>query len=126
MIVWGLGLPLLFWHRWRGITRGYLVYSASFILISVVSHFVFGECFLTTLARQAYEAGHHPALREKVSFIVRMTELIAGIRPSERWAVWVWQVGLFTSSTGMLWYFHRERVRSRRRGVCGSGASQLS
>ncbi len=111
MVVWGLGLPLLFWHRWRRLTRAYVIYSVAFIVISVGSHFLLGECLLTTLSRVLYDAGHHPELRERVSFIVRATETIAGFRPSERAAVLVWEAALLFGSAGTLWHLRRERVR---------------
>jgi hypothetical protein len=113
MLVWGLGLPLLFWHRRMSLTRIYTVYSLVFIGISVVSHLTLGQCVLTVVARDLYLAGHHPELRETTSFIVRIVELVAGIRPSERWAVWVWEAGLFGGSAATLWSLHRNQKRTR-------------
>jgi hypothetical protein len=113
MVVWGLGLPLLFWHRWRTVTRVYTTYSLIFIGISVASHLLLGQCFLTVMSRELYLAGHHPELREGASFIVQAVEFVAGIRPSERWAVWVWQAALFAGSAGTLWSLHRDRKRGR-------------
>ena len=113
MIAWGLGLPLLFWHRWRRLTRAYVIYSVAFILISVGSHVLLGECLLTRLARELYDAGHHPELRDQVSFIVRATEAVAGIRPNERWAVLVWEGALLIGSAGLLLHLRRERSREK-------------
>jgi hypothetical protein len=113
MLIWGVGLPLLFWHRWRKLTRIYMAYSLIFIAVSVISHFALGGCFLTVLSRELYLAGDHPELRERTMFIVRAVEFVAGIRPSERWAVWVWQAGLFLGSAATLWSLHRDRTRPR-------------
>jgi hypothetical protein len=122
MVVWGLGLPLLVWHRWLSLTRIYMVYSLVFIGVSVVSHLTLGQCVLTVIARDLYLAGHHPELRETTSFIVRIVELVAGIRPSERWAVWIWEAGLFAGSAATLWSLHRDKKRIRE----GSGVSRTA
>lgn len=114
MVVWGLGFPLLFWHRWVSLTRIYMLYSLVFIVVSVISHLALGQCFLTVIARELYLAGHHPELRDTTSFIVRIVEFVAGIRPSERWAVWVWEAGLFAGSAATLWSLHRDKERTRR------------
>lgn len=114
MLVWGVGLPLLFWQRWRKLTQAYLVYSVGFILVSIGSHLLLGECFLTTLSRELYDAGRHPAMRQHMSFIVRLTEAIAGVRPSERWAVLAWEAALLAGSFVTLWHFRAQRLRARR------------
>jgi len=107
MLVWGVGLPLLFWHRWPRLSRGYLVYSLAFIAASVISQIVLGECFLTTLARDLAERGTNEILRQKTSFTVRFVEAVAGMRPSERLAVRLWELAIFVTCMGMLVHLWR-------------------
>ncbi|MEZ4223314.1 MAG: hypothetical protein R3B13_20380 [Polyangiaceae bacterium] len=109
MVVWGLGLPLLFFQRWQHLTRAFVWYSLVFLSVSVLSYFVLGECFLTTLAREAYEAGHNPELREHTTFIVRTVEFVAGIRPSSRAAVLIWEAALFVGCIITLVHLRRHR-----------------
>jgi hypothetical protein len=108
MLIWGLGLPLLFWHRWPALSRGYMVYSLAFIAVSVTSQLVLGECFLTTLARDLAEQGTNTVLREKTSFTVRLVEAVAGMRPTERLAVRLWELAIFVTCMGMLVHVWRQ------------------
>ena len=85
MLVWGLGLPLLVWHRFERLSHIYTLFAAVFVVSSVGSHWGLGECFLTTLARSLWNAAG--AWRDSVPFTVTLTNTIAGIRPSTRSAV---------------------------------------
>jgi hypothetical protein len=107
MLAWGIGLPLLFWHRWPALSRGYMVYSLAFIAASVTSQLMLGECFLTTLARGLAERGTNEILREKASFTVRLVEAVAGMRPTERLAVRLWELAIFLTCMGMLVHLWR-------------------
>lgn len=109
MVVWGLGLPLLLWHRWPRASRAYLWYALSFVVISVGSHQIFGECFLTRLARVLRAHGDPNVLSDYSSFSVRLVNFVAGIRPSERSAVLAWEFGLAISSVIMLRYLYKTR-----------------
>jgi len=42
MLLWGLGLPLLAWHRFPQLSRGYMWFAIAFVLISMISHYVLG------------------------------------------------------------------------------------
>jgi hypothetical protein len=109
MIAWGLGLPLLLWHRWPRASRAYLWYALVFVLVSVTSHQIFGECFLTKLARDLRKLGDPTLLADYASFSVRLVNFVAGIRPSERSAVLAWEFGLAISSVIMLRYLYKTR-----------------
>jgi hypothetical protein len=111
MIAWGVGLPLLVWHRFPRISRAYMWFAMSFVVLSVVSHEILGECFLTTLARAAWTSGG--GFRERVPFTVLLTNAVAGIRPSTRAAVLAWEFAVFASSLGSLWCWHKTHPRRR-------------
>ena len=89
MIAWGVGLPLLVWHRYKRLSRIYMWYSIVFVTTSALSNLVLGECFLTTLARHLWGAAG--GFRERVPFTVLFTNAVAGIRPSTQAAVRAWQ-----------------------------------
>lgn len=105
MLAWGLGMPLLFWHRLPKLSRAYMWFSMAFVVITVVSRAVLGECFLTTIARELWLAGG--GFRDHVPFTVIATERIAGIRPTTREAVLFWEIAVFVTSAGGLWYWYR-------------------
>jgi hypothetical protein len=105
MLVWGLGLPLLFWRRFPKLSRAYMWFTLAFVAVTVGSHLLLGECFLTTLARELWTRGE--GFRDRVPFTVLLSEWIAGFRPSSREAVLIWEVAVFVSSAGALWYWHK-------------------
>jgi hypothetical protein len=109
MAVWGLGLPLLFWHRFERLSHAYTLFSITFVLTSVVSHLTFGECILTTLARELWQAGG--SFREAVPFTVTLTNRVAGLRPSTRSAVLLWEGAVLLTSLGSLWSWRKARRR---------------
>ncbi len=107
MIAWGVGLPLLVWHRYKRFSRLYMWFSIIFVTTSVLSNLVLGECFLTTLARHLWEAAG--GFRERVPFTVIFTNAVAGIRPSTRTAVLAWQIAIVATSLGTLWCWRKTR-----------------
>ena len=119
MLLWGVGLPLLIWHRLARLSRAYVWFSLVFVLGSVVSHQLLGECVLTTLARASWrEAGGHV---DAVPFIVRFTNGVAGIRPSTRIAVLVWEVAIALYCVAFLWGWRRLASGSARsRSITGT------
>jgi hypothetical protein len=106
MLAWGLGLPLLFWHRWPKLSRAYGWYAVAFIGASVLSQVAIGECVLTTLARRLWTLGG--GYRDDVPFVVTLVNAVAGIRPSTRAAVLAWQLGIAISALGVAWHFDRQ------------------
>lgn len=110
MIVWVVGLPLLFWHGRPKWSRTYVWYALAFVIVTRVSHSVFGECALTTLARYLRNLGG-AHLADHESFMVRVVNTVAGLRFTEQSAVLVWEWSVFLCSAGMLVYLYREHRR---------------
>jgi hypothetical protein len=108
MLVWGLGLPLLFWHRFRRLSRAYVMFSAIFVLVSLGSHALLGECVLTTLARHLWLAGG--GYRDGIPFTALLANAVAGIRPTQREVVLVWELAVLASSVGSLWCWWKTRT----------------
>lgn len=113
MLVWGLGLPLLLWHRWPRLSRAYLWYALTFVVVSVGTHQIYGECFLTKVARDLRAIGDPNVLREYSSFSVQLVNLVAGIRPTEDAAVLAWEVALSITALFMLRYMYKTKQRER-------------
>lgn len=114
MILWVLGFPLLVWHGWPRWSRAYAWYSMVFVVLSQGSHWLLGECFLTTISRWLWQGVAASGKEPDVLFTVRFVNFVAGIRPSERAAVLVWEFAVVVCSLGMLWYWHRTwRARPR-------------
>jgi hypothetical protein len=105
MVLWGLGLPLLFWHRLDLLSRWYTAYALVFVVVSVLSHQLLGECFLTTLSRELWLLGGGE--RDGAPFTARLANAVAGIRPSRREVVLAWEAAIALTSLGSLWYWHR-------------------
>lgn len=119
MLAWGIGLPLLFWHRWRGLSLAYTWFALGFVVVSQVSHLMLGECFLTTVSRALWEAAGDVTVG---SFTARLVNRVAGFRPSEQAVVIAWEVAIVLTSIGMLWSLHRHR--SARRALAGAPYAQ--
>jgi hypothetical protein len=113
MVAWGLGLPLLFWHRFPRLSRGYMWFALSFVILSVASQELLGECFLTRIARELWlQSGGY---RGREPFTVLFANAVAGIRPTAREAVLVWEVAVFVTSAASLWCWRgTRRVRGQR------------
>ena len=111
MIAWGAGLPLLVWHRYPRLSRAYTWFAAAFVLSTIASQWLLGECFLTRAARDFWLRSG--AFRETVPFTVLFTNTVAGIRPTSRTAVLMWEVAVLVTSLGSLWSFYRGSTRGR-------------
>lgn len=109
MLLWGLGLPLLVWHRFPRLSRGYMWFASVFVGISALSHELLGECVLTTLARGLWRAGG--GYRDGLPFMALLANTVAGIRPSRREIVLVWEAAVLATSVGSLWCWHRTHPR---------------
>jgi hypothetical protein len=111
LVVWIVGMPLLFWRRWPRLTRWYGIYAISFVLLSQGSHHLLGECFVTTLARHLWESGAADPSRELDEwFTVRLAQRVFGLSPSHRSVILVWEAGILITAVGALL-----SLRSRRR-----------
>jgi hypothetical protein len=112
MLVWGLGLPLLVWHRHHGLSRTYMWFAIAFVAVSVASHQLLGECVLTTLARHLWQAGG--GYRDGIPFTALLANTVAGLRPSTREVVLLWELAIVATSIGSLWCWHRTHPKRRR------------
>jgi hypothetical protein len=101
MVLWGLGLPLLVWHRFARLSRAYVCFSLTFVAVSVVSHQLLGECVLTTVARTLWQSAGSPT--ESVPFIVTFTNWVAGFSPDSRAAVLIWEFAIALYGIVFLW-----------------------
>jgi hypothetical protein len=114
MIVWGAGLPLLVWHHYRTLSRLYTWFAAAFVIISVASQWALGECFLTRAARELWLRSSD--FREGVPFTVLFANTVAGIRPTTRTAVLLWEAAVLVTSAGSLWSLYRHARHEDRHG----------
>ena len=105
MLVWGLGLPLLVWHRFPRLSRAYMWFAIAFIVVSAVSHYALGECVLTTMARWLWLASGRA--RDGAPFITLLVNDIAGIHPNSRSVVHAWELAVLATSAGSLWCWAR-------------------
>ncbi len=109
MLLWGLGLPLLVWHRFRRLSHAYMLYALVFVAVTLASHFLLGECVLTTLARKLWV--HGGGYRDEIPFTALLANTVAGIRPDRREVVLLWEVAIFATSAGSVWCWLRTRKR---------------
>lgn len=115
MVVWVGGIPLLFWHRWPRLSRGYVVFCILFIVTMRVSDWLLGECFLTTLSRALWQWGSpDPSAAPREWFTVRFADFIFGLRPARRSVILASEALLLLCAVGMLVYLWRARRRPRR------------
>ena len=105
MLAWGLGLPLLVWHRFPRLSRAYMWFAVGFVLISVGSHYLLGECVLSTLARRFWRSAG--SARDGAPFIGVLVQKVAGLHPSNRKIVLVWELAVLATSVGSLWCWAR-------------------
>jgi hypothetical protein len=116
MLAWGLGLPLLVWHRFQRLSHAYMVYALLFVVVSLVSHFTLGECVLTTLARELWLLGG--GYRDGIPFTALLANTVAGVRPSRREVVLLWEAAILATSSGSIWCW----LRTRRHGTSADRA----
>lgn len=109
MLTWGLGLPLLFWHRFERLSHLYTWFAVLFVVSTVASRLTLGECFLTTIARELWHASG--GFRERVPFTVVFVNTVAGIRPTDRSVIVLWELAVLVTSLGSLWSWHRAQAR---------------
>ncbi len=119
MLLWALGLPLLLWHGYPRLSRAAMWFSIVFVVVSVGSHQVIGQCVLTALAGYLWQAagGHH----DGVPFVVSLTHRIAGVRPSARAAVLAWELAVLAYSVAILWCWRWLPTRRRRASAGAQG-----
>lgn len=81
MVLWIVGVPLLFWHRYPKLTISYACYAIVFIIVNISSQYFLGECILTTLSKYCWD--HYSfSIHENEWFSVRFSKFIFGLAPS--------------------------------------------
>jgi hypothetical protein len=105
MLAWGLGLPLLVWRRWPRVRHAYVWFSLGFVLVSLASHLLLGECVLTLWAHSLWQATGEA--NQQVPFVVTFTNRIAGVRPSTDAAVLIWELAIAAYCVLGLWGWQR-------------------
>ena len=111
MLLWALGLPLLFSRRYPRATRWYALYAIGFIVIHQTSRYFLGECCLTTIARFFWQHGGGPlpaAAHEW--FTVRLAFAIFRMAPTHRAITILSQILIFVCAVGMLVALRRRRM----------------
>jgi hypothetical protein len=124
MVAWIVGLPLLFAGRWPRASRAYAVYAIVFIVLSQGSHWLLGECFLTTVARWFWEhpsAGPAPDTGDW--FTVRLAKAVFDMSPSHRFIVILSEALIVLTAAGVLFSW---LPKARLRQWCAEGAARLS
>lgn len=111
MAIWLLGLPLLFWRRFPGASRAYGVYAVVFVVVSRLSHWTFGECFLTTISRSLWQAGGPSAPGSDEWFTVRVAHLVFGMTPSHRVIAWLSEALVLVTAVGVLVTLRRRQPK---------------
>jgi hypothetical protein len=110
MAAWIAGLPLLFLgRRWPRASRAYVIFALAFIVLNQASHYLLGECFLTTIARWLY-LHDRSGTASYEWFTVRLAEAVFRMAPSHRSIVVVGQALVAATAVGALVWLHHRRV----------------
>jgi hypothetical protein len=80
MVLWMLGMPLLFWHRYPRLSIVYCCFCLAFIVVNQVSQWVLGECIFTTIANYFYTRSDMAFPKEW--FTVRLAMIVFGLTPT--------------------------------------------
>jgi hypothetical protein len=124
MLAWGLGLPLLVWRGWPRLRHGYIWFSLGFVLVSLASHLLLGECFLTVWAQRLWQTSGEPS--ERVPFVVTFTNRIAHVRPSTDTAVLIWELAIAVYCVLGLWSWRSKALPSPEPRVPRRSASDIA
>lgn len=112
MMVWLLGLPLLFWHRYPRLSLVYIIYSLLFVIINLLSQHFLGECIFTTLSRYCWSFATTD-IDSNEWFSVRFARFIFGLTPSHRAIKNITEILIAISALGGLYFLFL-----RRRNIC--------
>jgi hypothetical protein len=114
MALWIGGLPMLFWHRWPRVTGAYAAYAIGFVVVSQLSQWLLGECFLTAIGLSFWEKVPSSAPPSKEWFTVRIAQAVFHLAPSHRSITIVSETLIVATAAGVLWSLHRLRAPLRR------------
>jgi len=104
---WALGLPLLFWQRWPKLSRIYAAYAIGFVSLNLLSDWLIGECFLTTITRYFWENAATRPSNSSEWFTVRFAELVFKLTPSHDTIKLLTKTLVFVTAIGAL--VHKSR-----------------
>ena len=107
MLVWVVGVPLLFWRRFRRLSVAYCLFSLVFIIINQVSSLTLGECIFTTIANWFYSQAGQNAPDEW--FTVRLTRSVFGLIPTHRGIKLATEYFIAFSAIGGMYTIYKER-----------------
>jgi len=108
MLLWVLGLPLLFWHRLPRLSYFYSGFAVLFVVINVISQWVLGECFLTTVSRFFWEhSSGAPPEEVREWFTVRFARWVFHMTPSHSAIQRATEVLIFVCAVGAFYSMHR-------------------
>lgn len=107
MIVWIAGLPLLFWHRYPLLSKVYFWYALVFIIINQLSHYLLGQCILTSIASYFWSKSTGPSTQEW--FSVRFAYFIFGLTPSHRGVKVATEILIAIAAIGGLYSMYRKK-----------------
>jgi len=112
MLLWILGLPLLFWHKFPKLTIIYAVFAILFIIVNQISHYTLDECIFTTLSRKCFELAdpNHPSTKEW--FTVKFANFIFGCAPKHKSIKIISEILIAISAIGMFFFFIKNSQRS--------------
>lgn len=91
------------------------MYAVLFVLVTRMSHYLLGECFLTNISRRFWNAASTTPDADEW-FTVRFARLVFGLTPSHRAIAIVSEALVFVTAAGVLVLL--------RRGHRGSGEAQ--
>ncbi len=115
MAAWVGGLPLLVWRRWPRLARCYATYAIVFVVVSQLSQWVLGECFLTRIALFFWVRVLSSAPPSGEWFTVRIAQAVFHMAPSHRSIVLVWEAMIVATAFAALRCLHRLRKRPKLR-----------
>jgi hypothetical protein len=126
MLLWILGLPLLFWHRYPRVTRAYAVFVVTFVVLSQASMRLLGHCFLTKLAGMLWEHGGAPAGSVPDEwFTVRFARAVFHLTPSHHTIDRLAELAVAITALGVLVSMRRIRQAPPAGAHLGTHASGL-
>ena len=108
MIVWILGLPLLYWYRYPKLSLIYAGYCIVFIVINVLSQYILNECILTTLSRYAWVDSTN-RVDSNEWFSVRFARFIFGLTPSHFLIKRLTEVLILLSCIGGIYFVYTRK-----------------
>jgi hypothetical protein len=108
MILWTIGLPLLFWRKYPKLSYYYYLYCIVFILVNQASHYILGECIFTTIANWFYTHAHTTNFQNEW-FTMRVSRAVFGIVPSHRGVKIATQIMVGLTALGGLYSLYKVR-----------------